>query len=222
MHKHIKVKYTVFSTLYKIRKELKRLAKLPVMSLDFEVQSIYSLEERAEAKCLIKEKQDTMSPEDIRLSKLVANSSGLSHPAITKVTHVIFGISEDESVVFIVNGPKTQRYILDWIVQHQGKLLIHNSLFDLKIVYYHTGLYPKDPEDTQLLARTFLNHVEDWKAKSGLKHLMGSHYDPKWQLVDNYDIIDYHDESFLVYCSIDGAATVKLWNDLQEFIKGES
>ena len=213
LNSYIEVTYKAYATSYSINKALKELNTRVLLSYDCETQSIYSLEEREEAKCLLKE--SNMEPSDIRLSKLVAKSSGLSYPSLVKVTHFIFGISNHESVILIAHDRKTEMIIFDWMIAYRGKLLIHNSLFDLKIVYERTDKLPNDYEDTQLLAKTFLNHTEDWKAKTGLKHLMASQYDPKWELIDTYDIQDYKDEAFLRYCAIDGAATFKLYEELR-------
>jgi hypothetical protein len=160
--------------------------------------------------------QDDLNSEDLRISKVVSRCSGLSHPSITKTTHAIFGLSEDESIVFVINDKKTEQYIMDWIVEFEGKLIIHNSLFDLKLVHHRTGRFPKDIDDTQLLARCLINHTQDWECKTGLKHLMGEYYDPKWTMIESYDIVDLKNTEFLRYCAIDGASTMKLWNDLQE------
>ena len=216
MNDFIEVKFKFYTTRYGIAKALDKLADREIMSLDFEVQSIFSVDERTEAKELVKKYQIDLSKEDLRLSKVVARCSGLSHPSITKVTHTIFGLSENESVVLVINDRKTEQYIMDWIVNFKGKLIIHNSLFDLKLVHHRTGRFPKDYDDTQLLARCLVNHTRDWECKTGLKHLMAGYYDPKWQLIESYDIIDFKNKDFLRYCAIDGASTMKLWNDLQE------
>lgn len=215
----IEVSYTYYTTRFSISKVLATLEEVHTLALDFETQAQYSLEERAEAKLLVKKHQDELSSEDLRLSKVVANCSGLSHPKIVKITHVIFGLSESEAIIIIINDHKAQKQVLEWIVQYKGKFLIHNSLFDLKLVHYHTGKLPKDVEDTQLAARCLINHTQDWHCKTGLKHLMGGYYDPKWTLIDSYDIQDYKDEAFLRYCAIDGASTFKLWEQLQEHLK---
>ena len=78
MFEHIKVKYTVFSTSFSIQKKLKELSKIDMLSFDLEVQSKYSLDERAEAKLLLKESKEEMTGEDVRLCEMVARSSGLS------------------------------------------------------------------------------------------------------------------------------------------------
>lgn len=216
MHNFIHVNFKFYTTKYSIIKALDKLKAKSILSLDFEVQSIYSVEERTEAKELVKKYQNDLSSEDLRLSKVVANCSGLSHPSITKVTHAIFGLSEDTAQVMVINDKKTEQYIMEWIADFKGKFIIHNSLFDLKIVHYKTGRFPIDFDDTQLLARTLINHTQDWECKTGLKHLMSGYYDVKWQMIESYDIVDLKNKEFLRYCAIDGAATMKLWNDLQE------
>jgi hypothetical protein len=45
---------------------------------------------------------------------------------------------------------------------------------------------------------------------------MSEYYDPRWQEIESYDIQDYKNEAFLRYSAIDGAATFKLWDMLQE------
>ena len=216
---YIEVKYTYYTTYYTIARQLHKLASRPIMSLDFEAQSIYTLDERAEAKELVKKHQDELSSADLRLSKVVARASGLSHPSITKMTHCIFGLSEDESIIFVITDPKVEELLMDFIVNFEGKLVLHNATFDLKLVHHRTGRFPRDFDDTQLLSRCLINHTQDWQCKTGLKHIMGEYYDPRWTLIESYDIQDFKDKDFLRYCSIDGSATIKLWYDLQEHIK---
>ena len=216
MNEFIKVDYEVHATQYSIMKALDKLNTKPILSYDCETQSQYSLEERAEAKDLLKNHIDELTPEDRKLCKLVSKSSGLSHPKITKVTHFIFGLSEDYSVILIAYTPTVENLICEWVANYKNKLVVHNSLFDLKIVHYHTHGFPIDIEDTQLLARCLINHTKDWECKTGLKHLMSEYYDPRWQEIESYDIQDYKNEAFLRYSAIDGAATFKLWNMLQE------
>ena len=214
MNKHIEVNYKLYTTTYSA---LKALDKLPMLiSFDVEVQSIYSLDERAEAKELLKCCQTEMSGEDLRLTKLVGNSSGLSHPKITKVTHFIFGISKSESIIIICNSHKMENTICNWVADYKGKLIVHNVGYDLKIIHERTGRFPIDFEDTQLLAKCLINDTDDWKARVGLKHLMGSYFDPRWTEIESYDIQDYKNEAFLRYSAIDGAATYYLWEQLQE------
>ena len=214
MNEFIKVDYKVYTTLYTALKALNGLPDL--ISFDMETQSVYSLDERAEAKELLKCCKTDMTDEDMRLCKLVRNSSGLSHPKLTKVTHFIFGVSKSESIVVICYDKKVEKAICDWVINYKGKLITHNSLFDLKFVHHVTGKFPIDFEDTQLLAKCLINDTKVWNAKTGLKDLMAEYYDPKWTMIESYDIQDYKDEAFLRYSAIDGAATYYLWELLNE------
>jgi len=218
---YINVSYKVYTTYYGIAKKLNTLTKIPILSLDLELQSIYSISEREEAKLLLKNNIQNLTRDDMLLCKVVARASGLSHPSITKITHIIFGLSESESIIFIINDNKSRDLVLNWVINFKGKLLIHNTGFDLKIIHYHTNNFPKDFEDTQLLAKCLINHCDNWKANTGLKELMSSYYDPKWLMIESYDIQNYKDKAFLRYSAIDGAATFKLWEQLQEAIKDE-
>lgn len=213
---YIKVKYEVFNTLFSIRKKLKELNKIRVLGFDTETRSAYSQEEIKEAKHLLK-KPELVDPEYLIDIKLVARSSGLSHPSIIRTTHFIFGISEDESVILVAPDSKTEMLLWEWVANYTGKFLIHNSSFDLKICYQRTGKLPVDFEDTQLLAKCFINNAENWKSKVGLKELMGGYYNPRWSMYEDYNIKNLNDKDFLEYCAIDGGSVVKLWYQLKDY-----
>ena len=219
MLEHIHVNYKLYNTDFTIQKALHKLDDLPMISYDCETQALYSIEEKAEAKDLLK---GDLSYEDKKLCKLVARSSGLSNPRLIKVTHFIFGLSKSESIICIANNRRTEIMIFNWLSKFKGKVIIHNSLFDLKIMYERIGKLPLDYEDSMLLAKTLINNVDDWQAKVGLKDLMESQFDPKWSLFANYDVVNLKDKAMLDYAAIDGAATYKLWEDIQETIKEQN
>jgi len=210
----INVNYEVASTSYTIGQMLRKLSGIPLLSFDTEVQSVYSQEEIKEAKQLVKSKEfPEYSRDDQKLLKQVAKASGLSNPSLVKVTHFIFGVSEDFSYILISTNPQTEQRIWEWVSNYQGKLVIHNALFDLKIMYNRVQQLPLDYEDTQIEAKCLINDADEFKARVGLKLLMGEYYDPKWTLLDEegYNSTDYKKESFLSYAAIDGAATFKLY-----------
>jgi hypothetical protein len=74
-------------------------------------------------------------------------------------------------------------------------------------------------EDTQILAKTLVNHVEVFKAKTGLKDLMGAWYGDWGISADNFTIEQQYEEHVLKYAAIDACATYKLWFYLNDFIK---
>lgn len=210
----IKVNFEVFSSAFQISKCLQRLSQLPVLSFDTEVAGIYPKSDRAEAKKILK--SDNASREAIKLASLVEANSGLSFPSLVRVTHFVFGTGINSAVILVCDTPTKEMLVWNWVAKYPGKLIIHNTLFDLKIMYHRVQALPLDYEDSQLLAKAYTNNAENWKAKVGLKDLMASHYDPAWTLIDEYEPEDLHDPKFLRYASIDGAACFKLWLELQE------
>ena len=212
----IKVEYEMYSTTWRIHNALVELQSLPVLSFDTETRGVYTAEEREEAKQYLKE--ENISVSDRALALQVAENSGLSFPTLIRVTHFIFGVSESKSIVLVCAQPSMEKLIWQWIASYNGKLLVHNTSYDLKIMYSRIGKMPKDYEDTALLAKCLINDAEVWKAKVGLKDLMGSYYDPAWSLMDDYEPDDLKKGSFLMYAAIDGAATFKLWYDMQSWM----
>lgn len=201
----IKVKYDVYASSYSIRKELpKLLASYDILSFDTEVRSVYPKHVREEAKEYLK---DAPTYEPLyKMGMLVANSSGLSYPSITETTHFIFGLSRDTSKIFICKDHATEMFMWNEIAKYTGTFLIHNSLFDLKVMYERIGKFPAKFIDTALFAKCLINHVDIWKAKTGLKELVGSYFKPEWSMMDDYEPENLKDKDFLSYCGHDGAA----------------
>jgi len=103
--------------------------------------------------------------------------------------------------------------VWNWLAKYQGHVVVHNALFDFKIMHHRVNQLPQSYDDTQIMARVQTNDADEFEGKVGLKELMGSYYNPKWTLLDEdgYDVVDYKNEAFLRYCAIDGAATFKLY-----------
>lgn len=215
-----KVDYELYSTTYKIKNSIpKLLKKFDLLSFDTETRSIYNKEERKEAKEYLKE-ANIYDPY-YKQARVVSESSGLSYPSIVRTTHFIFGESKSKSHIVICNTPELEMFMWELVANYTGTFLIHNSLFDLKICFQRLKKLPPKFIDTALIVKCMINHVNIWKAKTGLKELMGSYYDPKWQLYsDDYEPEDFKNHSFINYCAIDGAATVYLWEIIQEELKG--
>ncbi len=215
----IKVKYDVHSTRYGINKALEQLFYQNVMSFDVETRGVYSKEERKEALELLKQQELPLDTK--QLAMLVSHNNGLSFPSLIEVTHFVFGTHQDQSTILICDDPRLELRIWNWLSTYQGLLLVHNTLFDLKIMYNRVGKLPQHYEDTALLAKCLLNDVDTWRAKVGLKDLMAEQYDPSWTLIDEYEPENLKDPKFLKYAAIDGAATFKLYNDIQQTLWDE-
>lgn len=217
---HKKVTHNLTTTSYGITNKLVSLLRMPELSFDTETRSVYTKAEVKSAKVMLKNESEIFQ-EDLKLVKLVARSSGLSYPSLIKTTHFIFGLSDNHSEVIIANSMHEEMLLWNFVTTYPGKLVIHNSMFDLKICMQRTGKLPKNFVDTMLLAKTLINNSDIWKSKVGLKDLMGTQYDPKWSLYNDYDIDNLKDDDFISYCAIDGAATLALYKELTEYIDSE-
>lgn len=214
----INVTYDVYNTPWSIIQELSKLIPEKLMAFDIETAGLYSKEERKLADKLI-DKANTV--EELKAYRAVASNSGLSFPSVIKTTHFVFGMSREHSKIFISDGSHIEQRIWDWLRHFRGKLLVHNSLFDLKVMFDRTGFLPHDYEDTALMVKSLVNDVDPWRAKVGLKDLMGSYYPPEWALYDKYEPEDLKDETFLQYAATDGAATYYLYELIQKEAEGE-
>jgi hypothetical protein len=212
----IQVTYDVFSSKFMIQKAMRELESHEILSFDTETKGVYPKAEREEAREALKDPE--LPNEYRRLALMVANNSGLSYPSLVSVTHFIFGTSEDHSCIFICDDPNLEVFIWSWIKKFPHLMAIHNTLYDLKLMHHRLQSLPGNYEDTALMAKCLINHVDTWKAKVGLKEIMGDYYDPKWTLFDSYEPENLRDPDFLMYGAIDGAATFKLYQMLLEMM----
>jgi len=215
----INVEFETRITTWSIIDKLADLVDVDHMSFDIETKGLYGKEQRKEALKLLDADLDAYTH---KLVSVVANNSGLSFPSLVETTHFIFGISESTAVVLVPPNTNTEMMIWNWLCKYQGLLFIHNTLFDLKVMYHRIRCLPKRYDDTALMLKTLINHSDVWKAKIGLKDAMGSYYSPAWALFDEYEPENPRDSKFLEYAATDGAATFKLWVDIQMHVMGDT
>lgn len=191
-----------------------------VFSADFETAVRYSKETIEEAKKL---SEDTTLSKKERISYIaIAKASALGHPYHCTITHCSIGISENEALVFIIDSQKIANVVLDFLVETEKVQIWHNYAYDGRFLMYYGNKNAKNIEDTQILAKTLINHVEPVKAQVGLKTLAGSWYGDWGISSDNFTLEQQYDEKVIRYAAIDAAATFKLWTYLNDFIdKGE-
>lgn len=210
----IAVSYQVYSTPWSINEKLVELTDNETMSFDIETKGVYSKAQRKEAIMLLEEGH--LDEYHHKLVSVVANNSGLSFPSLVETTHFIFGFSRGSSIVIVPPNRHIELRIWDWLRNYRGKLLIHNALFDLKVMYHRIGDLPHDYEDTALMLKTLINNSDVWKAKVGLKDQMADYYSPAWSLFDEYEPDNPKNPKFLEYGAIDGAATFYLYQLILE------
>lgn len=193
-------------------------ARSPI-ALDFEAAIHYSPTQLAEYK--EKLETETLSFYQALELKQALQATALSHPKHSFPTHLSIGITENTAKVIIITTYEMLHLVLDWLVTTELKQIWHNAPYDFKHIYYHTGSFPKNYEDTAQLAKSILNHVDTWKAKVGLKDLAGEWYGAWGISADHFNVDQIHDEKVLKYAATDGCATMKLWNSINKYLKDQ-
>ena len=188
---------------------------VPIVACDFEAASRYTDEEKEEFKAQL----ETASRLDKHLLQQRIDSSGLSHPSLSRLTHMSLAYSETEAYVFIFDNQEIQDAVLNWIVTTPIKQVWHNLCFDGKHILHNTGKLPIDYEDSQILAKTLLNHVDNSKSATGLKHLMGYKFGAWAVSSDNFTLVNMYSPELIHYAAIDACATLTLWNEITSFLK---
>jgi hypothetical protein len=212
------VTYDLYASNYAIKKHVpKILENFELLALDTETRSAYNKEMRKEAIAYLKE--DYSKDETYKQARVVSASSGLSFPSIINTTHFIFGESKSHSHIVVCDSEQKEMVMWKMIADYQGTFLVHNALFDLKIMYQRIGCLPKNYIDTSLLVKCLINHVNIWKSKTSLKELMKDYYNIKWSLMNDYEPENLKNTDFLNYCAIDGASCIYLYEMIKKELK---
>jgi DNA polymerase I-like protein with 3'-5' exonuclease and polymerase domains len=194
------------------------LNNLPeVFSADFETAVRYDKETIEEAK---QKMVDETLPKKERVAyQAIAKSSALGHPSHCTITHCSIAYSEREAYVFIIDAQEIADVVLDFLTDTDRTQVWHNYAYDGRFLRYYQLKDAKNVEDTQIFAKTLVNHVEVFKAATGLKDLAGHWYGDWGISADNFTVEQQYDEHVIKYAAIDACATYKLWEYLNEFIR---
>lgn len=188
------------------------LRKLPnLVAVDFECTSVYTDED----KQTLQEELDTEVPfySAMLLRQQIA-SDGLSHPSLSRLTHMSLAHSDNFGYVFIIDNPKIEQVLMKWLVTTTIKQIWHNASFDFKLIYHRTGKFPINYEDSQLYAKCLINDCNKFKSKVGLKELMGHKYGG-WAVAPEVFNVKYmYDPSVLKYAATDACATYSLYQQI--------
>lgn len=188
-----------------------------LFAADFETAIKYSPEEVQEAK---EKMVDDSIPKRQRIEyQAIAKSSALGHPSHCTITHCSIAYSKKDAYVFIIDSQEMADVVLDFLIETEKVQIWHNYGYDGRFLCYYAGSNAKNIEDTSILAKTLVNHVEVMKASVGLKQLMGEFYGDWGISSDNFDVSQQYEEHVLKYAAIDAASTYHLWEYLQQWIK---
>ena len=182
-----------------------------IVACDFETASKWTSVQKAQ----FKEQLEIHEPdtEDYIWLQQQIKSDGLSHPSLVRITHLSVAVSETESFVITISL-ESEVAICEWLCETEIKQVWHNASFDFKHVYFRTQNVPKLFEDSELLAKCYLNHTQNHLAKTGLKELAKSVYG-NWGdgVKDSFSLEHMHDERLIHYAGIDTQATLFVWNE---------
>lgn len=212
----VEVSYEVTANPLIAHKWLSSISQ-PYIACDFEATSRYTDSDKADLTTYLSTLTEG-SLEYHQVRQQIA-SDGLSHPSLSRLTHFSLALSEAFAYVFIIDSQRMHDLILAWLTRTPIKQVWHNASFDFRHIYYHTHRFPIDYEDSQVLAKTILNHVNNQRSQTGLKHLMGYKYGGWAISADNFHLSQMYEDHVLLYAATDACATFALWQELQDYIK---
>lgn len=157
-------------------------------------------------------KQDKQRAIELRQA---LKATALDHPFHCVVTHFAFAFSDSHGYVVTCDTDEIRDAVFSFLVTTKKRQVVHNASYDFKHVYFNTRKFPQVYEDTQILAKTLINHCDTNKAQTGLKHLAGHRYGAWGISSDNFDLAHIYDDHVHHYAAIDAAATYWLWSSLQ-------
>ena len=211
----IKVNYK-YTDDHKIAKEW--LDSLPsIAAFDFEVSVKYSEEDYTIFESIVN------NPDSTKLQRIDAQSK-LDATALGHASHCVpFQLSvawtESDSFVLLIDSYAMFNLIMEFLVTTEVKQIWHNASYDFRHIYYHTNLFPKLYEDTKILSKTLINHVETYKANTGLKELAGHVYGDWGISADHFTRSQIREEKVIKYAATDACATMWLWSHIQQHLK---
>ena len=216
MEQPIAISYKSTSSAYEANQFIREISQYSLIACDFEVAVKYS---QADLDSYRSELETCTNKRRWQQLHSRLNATALDHPSHCTLTHCSIAISESESYVFILDNPRITNRVVNFLVSTDIKQIWHNASFDFKHLYFQTGKMPIDYEDTQIFAKTILNHVESHQANTGLKQLAGARYGAWGISEDNFTVDSYYDPTMLLYAGTDACATYWLWNSINRHIK---
>lgn len=189
----------------------------PLFAADFEAAIKYSDEAVADAK--EKSENEELPKKERIYYQSVANSTPLGHPSHSRITHFSAAWSKKDGFVIIVDSIEMQQVLLDFLTTTYKTQVWHNYGYDGKLIRYFTKKDAVNIEDSQILAKTLMNHVEVYKANTGLKELMKTYYGDWGIDTSNFHVSQMYEEKVLKYAATDACATYYLWEQLHDFIE---
>ena len=216
----IKVNAQYSADIRVVKKWLKELEEYSIIACDFEAAIKYT-PEQVKFLTSIRDSPNTSFLEQ-KFAASVLKADALDHPAHVKITHFSVAWSDSDAYVIIMESDEVTNAVLDFLITTEKKQVWHNASYDFRLIYYATGKFPKNYEDSQIFAKTVFNHVEVFKARVGLKELAGTVYG-SWGIVENdfFTLANLHDPRMLHYAATDACATFWVYDRLTKTFEDE-
>lgn len=194
------------------------LDSLPdLFAADFEAAIRYTKKDIEEAKAIV---EDESIPKIKRIeASSIATATALGHPYHCTITHCSIACTEKDAYVLIIDAKPIADVVLNFLTSTKRTQVWHNYSYDGRLIKYYTDKDAINVEDSQIFAKTLINHVDTFKAKTRLKDLMGEFYGDWAISADNFTLEQQYEEHVLRYAAIDACATFKLWEYLNDFAK---
>lgn len=209
----IQVTYKSTNSVVTANQYLREISKHSIFAADFETALKYTPEELSYWQSI---HDDPPSKLDFIRAKSILKATALDHPSHGTLTHLSIATSDSFGYVFILDNPAITRRVLNFLVTTPLTQVWHNASYDFQRIYYYTKQFPLNYEDTQILAKTLVNHTNPLQAKTGLKQLAGYKYGDWGISADNFTVEQMYEPHVLKYAATDSCATLWLWNYLQE------
>ena len=203
----IQVNYKYTRNAFMANKFLNEIQQHDLIACDFEVAIKYT-----EAELQAFKNELATDPPKLRRIELESKlaATALDHASHCRITHCSIATNDHTAYVFIIDNQKLQDLILNFLVTTQIKQVWHRASFDFRHIYYNTGRIPINYEDTQIFAKCILNHVDTYKANTGLKELVQCY--GQWGISsDNFTVDRMYDEHVIKYAATDACATYYLY-----------
>lgn len=212
----IQVSYQSTRNAYTANQYLSTISQFDTIAWDFEVAVRYTPEQILEWKAHLESNPELPKLERMQLLAQI-NASALGHPYHCTITHCSIATSESEAFVFVLDNKQITNRVLNYLINSNQLQVLHNASYDFRHLMYHTNRIPSRFEDTQVFAKTLINHVEVHQANTKLKHLASRWYGGDWSLsADDFTLSRMYDEDMIRYAATDACATYKLWTYLNE------
>ena len=147
-------------------------------------------------------------------AQLIRSKLASSALVMAKNQTTMYSFAQSEDTAFVIDSnPDTDPIVLDFLTSTQATVIMHNALYDARLVYNRTNKFIHNIEDTQLMWATILNHCDTFKSKVGLKGLAGHIYSDWAVSKDLFGIEHKHNPELIHYSGIDAAATFFLYQE---------